>query len=293
MNSARRSKDYKKTTRQSHTPSIFLAEKVHIQAISAEAIKNFRSIVWKYWNEHGRRTLPWRRTRDPYRVLVSEIMLQQTQVGRVIPYYRSFLGKFPTVHHLACASLAEVLKVWSGLGYNRRAKFLHDAARAIVGKHRGCIPKDTYALQALPGIGPYTASAIRIFAFEEPDVLVETNIRATLIHHFFQSMSVVHDRAVEACAREAAKGQDSRMWHWALMDYGAYLKRSGVRNNHKSAHYTRQSKFEGSLREVRGAIVRALYGGGSIQALKFPKKKINDALATLIRDGLIAGEKGS
>ncbi len=141
--------------------------------------------MWKYWKQNGRHELAWRKTTDSYRILVSEVMLQQTQVPRVIEKYEEFLKKFPYVRTLAKAPLAEVLKVWSGLGYNRRGKYLHDAAKEIVGKYGGRVPRDAAALRALPGIGDYTASAMRVFAFNEPDVLIETNIRAAFIHNFF------------------------------------------------------------------------------------------------------------
>lgn len=228
-------------------------------------------------------------------------MLQQTQVSRVIEKYREFLKRFPTVHALAKASLADVLKVWSGLGYNRRAKYLHDAAKTIVAKHKGKVPKDILTLGLLPGMGPYTASALRVFAFNEPDILIETNIRTAFIHHFwpFHKSSdrprygTVADTDIFVVAQKAAEGQDSRKWHWALMDYGAYLKRSGVRNNHRSVRYTKQSPFEGSLRQVRGAILRELQRGSQTEntmrrrLMVFEGEKVRKALEGLARDGLI------
>src|SRR3989344_5780809 len=201
-------------------------------------IAGFRSTVWKYWKENGRHDLPWRQTKDPYRILVSEVMLQQTQVPRVIEKYKEFLKKFPNVHALAKASLADVLKVWSGLGYNRRGKYLHDTAKEIVavGNIREALAS------SLPGVGPYTRAAVRVFAFNEPDILIETNIRAAYIHHFYPFRTrrvlngLISDKEILLLAQKAAKGQDPRKWHWALMDYGAHLKRSGVRNNSRSAH---------------------------------------------------------
>ena len=255
-------------------------------------MKDFRSTVWKYWKVHGRHDLPWRKTKDPYRILVSEVMLQQTQVLRVIEKHKEFLKKFPTVRALAKASLSDVLKVWSGLGYNRRGKYLHDAAKQIV--EVGNIRK---ALAGpLPGVGSYTKAAVRGFAYNEPDVLIETNIRAAFIHHFHSNVLQnvrISDTEIFALAQKAAKGQDPREWHWALMDYGAHLKRSGVRNNSRSAHYTKQSKFEGSLRQVRGEILRTLTRGENHNDLRCRyREKFELALVGLVRDGLIVKRKG-
>lgn len=252
-------------------------------------LKKFRSLVWKYWRREGRHTLPWRKTRDPYKILVSEVMLQQTQVSRVLEKYKSFVKRFPTARALARAPLTEVLKEWSGLGYNRRAKFLRDAACEIVEKHGGRVPKDGPALRVLPGVGEYTAAAIRVFAHNAPDVLVETNIRTAITHRFFLDATRIHDASVHVIAEMLARGQKQREWHAALMDYGAHLKSSGVRLNKKSAHYTKQKTFKGSLREVRGAILRELYKKDpSFGALPFPKNRIRIALAALERDGLLS-----
>jgi len=218
-------------------------------------------------------------------------MLQQTQVPRVIEKYKSFLKKFPTVRALAKAPLSDVLKEWSGLGYNRRAKYLHDTAKKVVGEYQGDFKK---ALEhPLPGVGPYTRAAVRAFAFNEPGEIIETNVRSAFIHHFFQGLPLVEDRQILSKATQAAKGQDPRTWHWALMDYGAYLKKSGVRNNSRSKHYTKQSKFVGSLRQIRGAILRELHRGPSyVKKLPFEKKNLEKALQGLTQDGLIVKEKG-
>jgi len=232
--------------------------------MSSSRILKFRQTVWEYWKENGRHDLPWRspslklrRTKeilDPYRVLVSEVMLQQTQVPRVQEKYKEFLKKFPTVRALAKAPLADVLRVWSGLGYNRRAKYLRDAAKTIVAKHKGKVPKDVLTLRLLPGMGLYTASALRVFAFNEPDILIETNIRTAFIHHF-----------------------------WPF---------------HKSSDRPRygtvaDTKFEGSLRQVRGAILKALSRHETINDLRSRyKKQFQKALKGLARDGLIVKQRG-
>ena len=268
---------------------------------SSKKIEAFRRTVWNYWKKNGRHDLPWRKTTDPYKILVSEVMLQQTQVPRVIEKYKSFIKKFPTVRALAKASLSEVLKEWNGLGYNRRGKYLHDAAGAIVKKYKGIVPKDVTKLRELPGMGPYTSSAVRVFAFDLPDILIETNIRAVYIHHFFKNKRSVRDIDLIPIATKASDEQDPHKWHSALMDYGAHLKRSGVRNNSQSKHYTKQSKFEGSLRQLRGAILRELHLGpipeGTLHArlnlaAQGSTLRARRAMAGLERDGLIKKEKG-
>ena len=218
-------------------------------------------------------------------------MLQQTQVSRVEGKYREFLKEFPNVRALAKAPLAEVLKVWSGLGYNRRAKFLHDAAKEVVLKHAGNMPRDIDALLALPGVGEYTAKAVRVFAFNEPEILIETNIRTVFFLHFYSSVlqkTRIRDEQIVPLARATAKKQDPRLWHSALMDYGAHLKASGVRINARSKHYAKQSKFEGSLRQVRGAILKAFAKELPLVEVRTKyKSRFEAALNSLIRDGLI------
>lgn len=228
----------------------------------------FRALVWRYYRAHGRRNLPWRKTRDLYRILVSEVMLQQTQVERVIPFYKKFIRQFPTVKKLADAPLSEVLKAWQGLGYNRRAKLLYHAVKALADIH---IPshrtKYKYLeLEKLPGVGPYTARAVAAFACNEDVVFVETNIRTAVIHHFFPKRRKVSDAEIEKVLAQALPEGRAREWYSALMDYGAYLKRSGVSHNAKSRTYAKQSRFAGSLREARGAIVRELTRGAASPA---------------------------
>jgi len=252
------------------------------------SVESFRREVWDHYKKSGRNDLPWRKTADPYKILVSEVMLQQTQVPRVIEKYKSFTKKFPTVKKLADAKLSDVLKQWSGLGYNRRGKYLHDAALAIVKEHNGIVPHEYPSLRAIPGIGQYTANAVRVFAFNEPEVLVETNVRTAIIHYFLEDKTNIDDEEIEKLAARAAVEQDPRQWNSALFDYGAHLKRLGFRTNAQSARYVRQSKFQGSLRQVRGEILRQLYEG------KQPKgdDRLSLALKGLERNGLIKKEKG-
>lgn len=213
-----------------------------------------------YYTKHGRGYLPWRKTKDPYKILVSELMLQQTQVERVIPKYTAFIQTFPTAKKLAGAKLSEVLKLWQGLGYNRRAKFLHEASKIIVTQG---FPKTVAEMEKLPGVGPYTARAIFAFAHNSSEVFVETNIRTVFFHHLASRTVLdgsISDKELLPIVREALERSNMtpRDFYAALMDYGSFLKRSGVKLNSKSKHYAKQSKFEGSTRQLRGAIVRAL-----------------------------------
>lgn len=229
--------------------------------MSNQRVIKFQNTVWEHYRTHGRHHLPWRKTTDPYKILVSEVMLQQTQVDRVIPFYKAFLKRFPTVSALAKAPLSEVLIAWQGLGYNRRAKMLHEAAKAAVKEHAGKLPKGKDALVRLPGIGPYTAGAVSAFAFNEDGLFIETNIRTVLTHHFFPKKEQVIDRDILAILQKTFPKGNARAWYSALMDYGSHLKRSGIRINAKSKHYTKQKAFKGSDREVRGMILRTLAKG--------------------------------
>ena len=256
---------------------------------------SFRRIVWHYGKIQGRNNLPWRKTRNPYRVLVSEVMLQQTQVSRVVPLYRTFLKKFPSLRALARAELAEVLTAWQGLGYNRRAKMLLEAAQILVAeRHGGVVPRDPSLLETLPGIGRYSARAVSVFAFNEEYVFVETNVRTAVLHHFFPRRRVVQDKEIEALLLCMLPKNRAREWYGALMDYGAYLKRRGVHLNKQSAHYHTQKSFTGSPRQARGALLRALTDGLPHRAstltalLGAPRRaQMRAALAALLAEGLI------
>ena len=222
--------------------------------------------MWRYYRLNGRHDLPWRKNHDSYRVLVSEVMLQQTQVERVTPLYKNFLKKFPTARMLAKAPLPDVLRSWQGLGYNRRAKMLHEAAKKSVMNYGGEFPKSVKELESFPCIGPYTARAVATFAYNQDVIMIETNIRTAVIHNFFPRKKKVSDREIEKILIQTLPKGKSREWYSALMDYGAYLKRSGISYNAQSRHYVTQSKFVGSLREVRGAILRELVKGSYTEA---------------------------
>ena len=231
---------------------------------SRERIRSFRARIRAHYRTHGR-IMPWRETRDPYRILVSEVMLQQTQVERVRAKYAAFLAEFPDVASLAAAPLDRVLARWQGLGYNRRAVALQRCARILVRQHGGRVPEDPAALVALPGIGAATAGAIRAFAFDSPAVFIETNVRRVFIHEFFPGRDAVADAELTPLVAAALDRRRPREWYYALMDYGTALSRQVPNPNRRSRKYARQSRFEGSDRQVRGAILRSLLGGEALR----------------------------
>lgn len=188
-------------------------------------------------------------------------MLQQTQVARVIPKFNEFLINFPDLATLAAAPLSDVLKAWSGLGYNRRAKFLWQAASYVQTELQGVFPSTQPELIKLPGVGKNTAGAILAYAFNEPVVFVETNIRTVYIHHFFQDQTDVPDAAIQDLVAATLDREHPREFYWALMDYGSNLKQTVGNLSRHSKGYAKQSAFEGSRRQVRGQILRALADG--------------------------------
>lgn len=226
-------------------------------------ISIFTKTVYDYYRVYGRSSLPWRQLNnlnqlDPYVVLISEIMLQQTQVNRVVPKFNSFISAFPCFQDLADAPLAEVLREWSGLGYNRRAKFLHEAVRMIQTDFNGVFPKTIEALVKLPGVGKNTAAAVLVYSFNIPHVFIETNIRSVYLHHFFQDQQSVEDSKLLPIIQSSLDVNNPRIWYWALMDYGSHLKSTVVNPNRRSSHYVKQSAFIGSNRRIRGQVLKAL-----------------------------------
>jgi A/G-specific adenine glycosylase len=224
------------------------------------------------WYEPRRRTYPWRGTRDPYRILVSEVMLQQTQAGRVVAPYRAFLRRFPSVRALARASRAEVVRAWGGLGYNRRAVALHEAARMIVREHRGRLPFKIEALRRLPGVGPYTAAAVGSIAFGLPVPAIDTNV-ARVVGRFVLGRDGAARRDVESAAARLVERRDPGRWNQAVMDLGREVCRPVPRCGRcplaRGCAFRRSGgapgpakptavRFEGSIRQLRGAIVRHL-----------------------------------
>lgn len=269
--------------------------------LAKKDVASFRRKIWRYYKQHGR-TLPWRSyglgqrrdgTLDPYRVVVSEIMLQQTPVDRVIPKYAAFLEKFPSIEKLAHAQLRDVLFAWQGLGYNRRAKSFKKLAEIVVREHGGMIPRSFAALKALPGVGEYTARAVRTFAFNEPEVFIETNIRTVFIHSFFQGKKVVSDSDIFFYIAQTLPIKNPCEWYYALMDYGVMLKRRYPNPNRKSAHYNKQTKFAGSNRQIRGLIIKTVLTEGAINApnlaqkIKKPIKTVRAIADIFVREGLL------
>ena len=258
--------------------------------------KKFVEIVWKHYRREGRHDLPWRKTKNPYRILVSEIMLQQTQAERVIPKYKSFLKKFPSLASLASAPLGDVLREWQGLGYNRRAKMLHECAKVITKEYRGVFPKTHTELMRLPGVGHYTAGAIMAFAYNEAVPIIETNIRTVFIHHFFKDKDSITDTETFRLIERSLDRDNPREWYYALMDYGAYLKKTIGNQNAKSKHYTKQSAFKNSDRQIRGAIIRLLSECERTRKdfhteLPFDIQRIDEQVEQLIREEMILLQK--
>ena len=236
-----------------------------MKKVTKHNIKEFQATVWGYYEQDGRHDLPWREeaaVRSPYAIVVSELMLQQTQVGRVIAKYEAWMKRWSAWEVLAQASLAEVLTQWQGLGYNRRAKFLHQLAQVVTREYDGQLPRDESALLRLPGLGPYTVAAVQAFAFNMPCVVIETNIRTVYIHHWWpdyaQSVPKISDTDLRPIVSATLDQERPREWYWALMDYGAWLKKKVGNVNRHSRQYGKQSRFVGSKRQVRGAIIRYL-----------------------------------
>lgn len=230
-----------------------------MEALLAEGVEAFRARMRAQaaplW-----RDLAWRDVGDPYLVWISEVMLQQTQVARVQARWDDWLARFPTVEALAHAPQAEVLQAWQGMGYNRRALSLHRCAQTVADVWGGAWPHEAKALAQLPGIGPSTAAGIRAFAFDEAGVYLETNVRTVFIHEFFPGADKVSDKQLAPLVELACppSGRDVRGWYYALLDVGAHLKKTLPNPGRRAAAYTRQSRFEGSRRQKRAALVRIL-----------------------------------
>ncbi len=256
-------------------------------------IRAFRKVIRDYYGREGRR-LPWRETTDPYQVLVSEIMLQQTQVSRVLTKFPAFIERFPKITDLAAAPLQEVLSAWQGLGYNRRARSLKEAAEQILENHGGSVPENEASLTALPGIGTATARAIQAYAFNIPVVFIETNIRAVYLYYFFRDLGKVSDRELEPYVEQTLDRRNPRRWYNALMDYGVYLKKNQGNPARASAHYARQTPFEGSLRQVRGAVLRRLLEGKPLsdrelyETIPYSSSRVEEAILGLEKDRLVS-----
>ena len=259
-------------------------------------IKKFQRIVYDYYQNFGR-DLPWRSTDNPYEVLVSEIMLQQTQVSRVVQKYVEFINAFPDIESLAEATLRDVLTVWQGLGYNRRALSLKRLAEIVNATYGGYVPSHVSLLMQLPGIGNATANAICAFAFNQPVVFIETNVRTVFIYHFFSTKDTVKDSEIRPLVERTLDYDNPKHWYNALMDYGVVLKKYCSNPGRKSAHHAEQSPFEGSARQVRGAILRALVTkprqtfNELIKAVRFDPDVVKKNIQSLEKEGLVVNKE--
>ena len=247
--------------------------------------KNQREMPWRQPDETGRF--------DPYHIMVSEFMLQQTQVSRVIPKFIEFISLFPDCKNLATSPLADVLTAWSGLGYNRRAKYLHDASKQLANKP---FPRGVDELTDLKGIGNNTAAAILVYSFNQPHLFIETNIRSVILHEFFQgSDKKVSDEAIISMLKTilSAKEQrcsniDYRTFYWAMMDYGTHLKSLKKGSLYLSAAHKKQPPFSGSRRELRGKVLRAAACGTRLSELQsLEDARLESVVQQLQKEGLI------
>jgi A/G-specific adenine glycosylase len=261
----------------------------------------FQKQVWDYYKQHARTILPWRKSINPYRIWISEVMLQQTQADRVVAFFKNWIKQFPTIKSLVVASQVDLLRAWKGLGYNSRALRLKKAAQIIMDDHRGVFPKDYEDILQLPGIGPYTAGAITAFAYNRPVAMIETNIRRVYLHHFFKDEQNVHDAELLTVIEQTVPANCAREWYWALMDYGAHLAKVIPNPNKRSRHYTVQKKFKGSDRQIRGKILELLlqkrtWGIESLMAqledLSTDVERIESILSLLEQEGFIKISNG-
>jgi A/G-specific adenine glycosylase len=261
--------------------------------LTDNAVTDFRELVLTFYKRCGRHDMLWRHTEDPYRIFVSEIMLQQTQVERVAKKYPAFITAFPDFASLARAPLSDVLTVWQSMGYNRRAIALKKSAEKMEHEFGGIVPSDPQVLATFPGIGPATASSICAFAFNMPVVFIETNIRRVFIHFFFSGRENITDADLLPVIDRMLDRDNPRIWYWALMDLGTELKRSVPNPNRKSSAFVKQAPFAGSDRRIRGIILKVLLkqktaGKEEIihHVLEEPQRVLR-LLAALEREGFI------
>lgn len=261
------------------------------KSIDAAIKRKFLSCIYDFYDSNYR-PLPWRNTDNPYHILVSEVMLQQTQASRVADKYILFIKKFPTVKALAQSSLHDVLAVWQGLGYNRRAKYLWQAAKIIVSQYNGNVPNNEALLQKLPGLGRATAASVSIFAFGRPAVYIETNVRTVYIYSYLANHQKVYDAMIRPLLEATIDTKNPKKFYNALMDCGTYIKQYYNFSRH-SAHYTVQTPYKTSLRKVRGDIVRHIVNYGAtrkdmlVQKLGYSPDIIQQALQSLCRENLV------
>lgn len=285
--------------------------------LTKKQITAFQEKILTWYVEH-QRDLPWRKSRDPYRILVSEIMLQQTQVSRVIPKYDAWFVAFPMIERLAEAPVSEVLRHWSGLGYNRRALFLQKTAQAIVREHNGVWPQSVDGLKSLPGIGPYTSGAVACFAFNQQVAVVDTNIRKVILLSFFchceeryrkvTKQSLTHrtdcratlamtQKEIQQIADMLLPHGKAYAWNQALMDYAAAVLVK------EKVPVVKQSKFIGSNRYYRGKTLKVLLEHHALEEEQLgkllkadysrkDKKWLEKILSGLVKEGFVMRNNG-
>ncbi len=261
--------------------------------LSPSEVYRFQQTIYDYFKDNGR-SFPWRYHPDPYAITVSEVMLQQTQTIRVVEKFNHFLNVFPTFSVLSRASNSQILSLWQGLGYNRRALNLLRLAKIVVDTYEDSLPADFQKLMSLPGIGQATAGAILAYAFNQPVVFIETNIRTVFIHYFFTDSTNVSDKQLEPLIIQTLDQTNIRQWYYALTDYGVMLKKTIGNSARRSKHYAKQGTFAGSNRQLRSQIIKILTAKKIIPISeliknipKWPKKNITAALSKLEKEGLI------
>lgn len=262
------------------------------QGMSAQTIRAFQEVIYDYYQRNGR-TFAWRQEVTPYRVVVSEIMLQQTQTHRVAQKFDAFVAQFQNFDQLASAPFEEVLRLWKGLGYNRRALNLQKIAQHIAHQFESTLPNCPATLETLPGIGKATAASICAFAHNTPTTFIETNIRTVFIYFFYRHSIAISDKELIPLIEKTVDKDQPRTWYYALMDYGVMLKKNVGNLCKLSKHYTKQSKFEGSDRQIRGMILQALLEQPLIaeqelmQKIDRPTERISLILNELYQEGFI------
>jgi A/G-specific adenine glycosylase len=262
---------------------------------SGNDISRFQAFVYAKAKE-SHRDLPWRKTKDPYAILISEVMLQQTQARRVVPKFEAWMEVFPNLFSLARADLSHILALWSGLGYNRRALALHKAAVELVVQFNGQVPAVEAQLRSLPGIGMYTSRAILAFAYDIPTVFLETNVRTVLIKHMFSEAQSVSDSDLFPVAERVLDRTAPARWYNALMDYGAELKRLNENHGNKAKAYGRQSPFSTSFRRIRGEMLKKVISEGSCDidsfhaAIPFSLEDVENCARILAKEGFLVYE---
>lgn len=263
--------------------------------LTQETIDAFRSLVEFYYSQYGR-DLPWRKTNDAYHIFVSEVMLQQTQVDRVVPKYTQWIQQLPDFSSLATSNFDNVLRLWQGLGYNRRALNMQKTAQIIVENYNGILPSDPNILQTLPGIGKATAASIAVYAYNAPVVFLETNIRTVYITLFFSGFEKVDDNDIAFFLELTMDVHNTSRWYNALMDLGTYLKKTRPNPTRSSSKYRVQSPFHGSKRKIRGHVLKLLLQNSTMHTSDLKKvindERFEDVLNDLCKEGLVSESKG-